>query len=240
MKIIAHRGASGYAPENTIAALKEALRQKPDMIEIDVHALSSGEVVLMHDHRLDRTTDGTGYMLNQTFTDLRLLNAGKGESVPTLNQALDLINRRVRLNIELKGPGSVGAVAEVMTTYMNRGWQPDDFLVSSFNHHELKEFKRLMPSIDIAALLDAIPLDYAIYGEHLGAVAICPSDEFINKAYVDDAHKRGLEVYVWTVNDSVEVERMCRLDVDGIFTNFPDTARQTVTSLQAKAEVSAL
>jgi glycerophosphoryl diester phosphodiesterase len=238
MKIIAHRGASGYAPENTIAALKKALQYNIDMIEFDVHALPSGETILMHDHRINRTTDGTGYVLQHTFADLRHLDAGEKEIVPTLNEALDLINRQVRVNIELKGPQSTQAVANIIQKYLDQDWEPEDFLVSSFNHHELQEFKSLMPNIDIAALLDAIPLTYAAYGQELGATAVCPSDEFINEAYVDDAHKRGLRVYVWTINEPEEIDRMRDLGVDGIFTNFPDIARQVVTSFQTNAYIA--
>ena len=228
MKIIAHRGASGYAPENTLAALKKALLMNVDMIEFDVHALPSGEVILMHDHRLNRTTNGTSYVLDHNFVDLRRLNAGDDEVIPTLEEALDLINRQVPVDIELKGPGGVAAVAAVITTYLERGWQPHDFLVSSFNHHELQDFKRRMPHIAVAALLEAIPLGYAAFGEELRAVAVCPSDEFINQAYVTDAHSRGLEVYVWTINDIEEVQRLQALGVDGIFTNFPDMARRVI------------
>ena len=236
MKIIAHRGASGYAPENTLAALKKALLMNVDMIEFDVHALSSGEVILMHDHRLNRTTDGAGYVLDHDFVDLRRLNAGDNEVIPTLEEVLDLVNRQVPVDIELKGPGSVAAVAAIITRYLERGWRPHDFLVSSFNHHELQEFKRLMPHIAVAALLDAIPLGYAAFAEELQAVAVCPGHESINQAYVTDAHNRGLEVYVWTVNDIEEVRRLQALGVDGIFTNFPDMARRAINQPNIKVE----
>jgi glycerophosphoryl diester phosphodiesterase len=99
------------------------------------------------------------------------------------------------------------------------------------------DFKRLMPSIDIAALNDAIPLHYAAFAEELGVVAICPSDEFVNAPYIQDAHRRGLEVFVWTINDPEEVERMCSIGVDGIFTDFPDIARTTAESFDKGALV---
>jgi glycerophosphoryl diester phosphodiesterase len=152
--------------------------------------------------------------------------------VPTLEEVLDFIDRRVPVDIELKGPRSAAAVATIVKAYLQHGWQPSDFLISSFNHHELQTFKSLMPAIDVAALMDAVPLDYAAFAQELQAVAVCPGHEFIDKAYVEDAHQRGLQVYVWTVNDPEEVERMCTLGVDGIFTNFPDVARKAVESFQ--------
>jgi glycerophosphoryl diester phosphodiesterase len=124
-------------------------------------------------------------------------------------------------------------VAAIVKAYLQRGWQPGDFLISSFNHHELREFKSLMPAIDVAALMDAIPLDYSAFAQALQAAAVCPGHEFIDKAYVEDAHQRGLQVYVWTINDAEEAERMCMLGVDGIFTNFPDVVRQAAESVQA-------
>jgi glycerophosphoryl diester phosphodiesterase len=235
MKIIAHRGASGHAPENTLAAFKEALKQGVDMVEFDVHALASGEVILMHDHRVNRTTNGKGYVQKLNFSDLRKLNAGDNEIIPTINEVLSLINRQLRTNIELKGPDSAVAVADIVKRHLRAGWQPKDFLVSSFNHHELVEFKRLVPTVDIAVLNDAIPLGYAEFAEKLEAVAICPSDEFINIPYVEDAHRRGMEVYVWTVNDPEEVERMYVLGVDGIFTNYPDMARKAAKQFESTA-----
>jgi glycerophosphoryl diester phosphodiesterase len=230
MKIIAHRGASGYEPENTLAAFRKAIQLGADMLEFDVHALPSGEVVLIHDHRINRTTNGIGYVLQHSFDELRSLDAGSGELIPTLQEVLDLVGRQIRVNIELKGPRSASGVAKIIGTYLSLGWQPSDFLVSSFDHHELVEFHRLVPSVDIAALNDAIPLHYAAFAEELQAVAICPSDEFVSERYVEDAHRRSLQVFVWTVNDPEEVERMCMIGVDGIFTNFPDTARVTANN----------
>lgn len=232
MLIIAHRGASGHAPENTLSSIKKALELGVDMVEFDVHALPSGEVILMHDLRVNRTTNDTGYVHEKTFTELRALDAGKNEQVPTLNEVLDLIDHRVRTNIEIKGPNSAKAVAAIVNERLTHGWQPSDFLVSSFNHHELHEFKQLVPDVEISALQDGVPFDYASFAQRLGAVAVAPGHEFINEAYVADAHARNLTVYVWTINDSEEVTRMHRMGVDGIFTDYPDVAHKTLAALQ--------
>lgn len=231
MRIIAHRGASGYEPENTLAAFRRAIELRADMIEFDVHALSSGEVVLIHDHRVDRTTSGKGYVLGHAFDELRRLDAGTGEVIPTLQEALDLIDHQVPVNIELKGPHCADAVAGIVKQYLTKGWRTTDFMVSSFDHPELLRFKRLMPQIDIAVLSGHVPVSYASFAEELQAVAVNPGDEFVSRAYVDDAHKRGMRVFVWTVNHPDEVERMYTIGADGIFTNYPDVARQTIDTL---------
>jgi glycerophosphoryl diester phosphodiesterase len=231
MRIIAHRGASGYEPENTLAAFRRAIDMRADMIEFDVHVLTSGEVVLIHDLRVNRTTNGRGYVAHHQFEEIRRLDAGTGEVIPTLQEALEVINRQALVNIELKGPHSAEPVARILRKYLAKGWQASDFLVSSFNHPELLEFKQLMPTIDIAVLSGDVPLGYASFAEELEAVAVNPGDEFVSPEYVTDAHQRGMSVYVWTVNDPEEIERMHEIGVDGIFTNYPDVARQTIDSL---------
>jgi len=222
---IGHRGACGYAPENTLLSFKKALEfDNVDMIELDVYVLSSGELVVIHDDTVDRTTNGEGYVWDYSFDKLRELGAGEGEVIPTLNEVLDLVQRKVQVNIELKGEGTAEPTAKLIEEYLEKGWQCEDFLVSSFNHHELKKFKELSPEVRIGALITAIPLDYAKFAEDLEAFAANLCIEFINKDFVDDAHSRGLKVYVFTVNTKQDMKRMKDLGVDGIFTNYLDRA----------------
>lgn len=229
MKIIGHRGACGYEPENTLRSIRKALELNVDMIECDVYLLPSGELVVMHDYRVDRTTNGSGQVQQYDYAALRLLDAGQGEKVPTLQEVLDVINGKVKINIELKGPHTALPVAEVIGSYLQKPrWSQDCFLVSSFDHHELKRFKKVQPHTDIAALEHTIPLSYAAFPEALGAVAVVANHEFLSQEYVDDAHRRGLEIYVYTVNFADDAQRMVELGVDGIFSNYPDSIRNAV------------
>jgi len=100
---IGHRGAMGYEPENTLRSFKKALDLKVDMIELDVYVCKSDELIVIHDDKVDRTTNGQGYVVNKTFEELRTLDAGKNEKIPTLSEVLNLVNRKAKLNIELKG-----------------------------------------------------------------------------------------------------------------------------------------
>jgi glycerophosphoryl diester phosphodiesterase len=232
--IIGHRGAKAYEPENTLRSFEAAIQMGVDMVELDVHVLPGGEVVLMHDNKINRTTNGEGYIFEQTYDVVRKLDAGQGEHIPTLQEVLDLVNRRVLVNIELKGPGTATAVAVIIKDYIaHKGWKPSDFLVSSFNHPELVEFHHLCRSIKIAALTSVVPLGYAEFAQEMGAVAINPDREFVSQKLVDDAHKRGLKVYVHTVDDSDDIERMVMMGVDGIFTNCPDIARHVAAFAEA-------
>lgn len=220
---IGHRGAMGHEPENTIRSFKKALSLNVDAIEFDVNVCKTGEVVVMHDNKLDRTTNGVGYIQEKTFAELRLLDAGKGELIPTLEEVLDVIDRKVIVNIELKGRGSALATFRVIQKYIKtKGWSETDFMVSSFDHHELHEFKQHYPQIFIGALVDGIPLSYADCAVQLNAQSINLSLEFINQDFVNDAHKKGLKVYVWTVNEYDDIAKIKALNVDGIFSNFPE------------------
>lgn len=222
MLCIAHRGAMGHAPQNTLAAISKALELNAPWIEIDVYAVD-GELVVFHDNRLDQLTDGTGYVTEQSFAYLRSLKVmDSDQGIPTLLEACALIDGRAGLNVELKGTGTARLVSQLLDTLLSQNWQPEQFLVSSFNHRELSLFKQFSPAINIGALQCALPLDNAQFAEELGAWSINSSLEFVDQALVDDAHARGMKVYVYTVNHPEDIERMRNLGVDGVFTNYPE------------------
>jgi len=220
---IGHRGAAGYEPENTLLSFKKALDLGVDAIELDVYVCKTGELVVIHDDKINRTTNGNGYVVEKTFEELRSLDAGQGEKIPTLKEVLDLVDKKVIVNIELKGVDTANPVSKLIDRYIGeKGWTKDNFIVSSFNHPELKKFNLLNPKIKIGALLTGIPIDYAEFAQKLNAYSVNLSIEFINQEFVDDAHKRGLKVFVWTANDLDDINRIKALGVDGIFSNFPD------------------
>ncbi len=129
MKIIGHRGACGYEPENTISSFKKALELGVDAIELDVYVLGRGELVVIHDDKVDRTTNGKGYVLDYSFEELRKLDAGNGQTIPTLEEVLDLVNMKTSVNIELKGTGTAKAVASTIYNYLAKGWSEEQLMV---------------------------------------------------------------------------------------------------------------
>lgn len=220
---IGHRGAMGYAPENTLKSFKKALELNIDAVELDVYVCKSGELVVIHDDKVDRTTNGRGYVVEKTLTELKNLDAGEGEKIPLLSEVFDVVDKKVKINIELKGPNTAKPVNDLIEDYVkNKGWQYADFLISSFNHYELKTFNELNPQIKIGALITGIPIGFTEFAKKINASSVNLCVEFINQSFVDDAHKRGLEVYVWTVNDPDDIARMKKLNIDGLFSNFPD------------------
>ena len=222
--VIGHRGARGHAPENTLLGFDTAMCLGAHWVEFDVQ-LVDGELVLMHDLRLDRTTNGKGRVDEHSFTQLRALDAGKGQQIPTLQEALSLIDQRIGVNVELKTWGGTGAeVARVLRDAVAQGWPLDKLQVSSFHLPELYEFHDLAPEIPIGVLLCGVPLDWAGCAVELGASSLNISDEFIDERIIADAHARDLKVFVYTVNHPDEIARMKAIGVDGIFTDYPDRA----------------
>lgn len=222
---IGHRGASGHAPENTLLAIDTAIRLGAHYVEFDVQR-HGDNLLVFHDDRLDRTTNGRGRLLEQSLETIRALDAGRGEHIPTLQEVLDRVDRRVGVNIELKSfDGTAEAVAEVLREYVEqRGWPAEQFLVSSFHLRELREFKRRLPQIPIAVLLCGVPLDLAACASELGAAAVNLASDFVDADLVNDAHARGLKVYVYTVNYADDIEQLRAQGIDGVFTDYPERA----------------
>jgi len=220
---IGHRGARGYEPENTILSFKKALELNVDMIEFDVSVCKTGEVVLFHDKRVDLVTSDTGYVADKTLKQLRAYDMGKGQQMLTLEEALDFIDRRTKVNIEIKGEGATKSVYRIIEKYTKeRGWGWDDFLVSSFNHYELLVFNRLTKKVKIGAIIAGILIGYAECASKVDAYSIHLSKEFINQSLIDNAHKRKMYVFVYTPNAVEDIQKMKSMGVDGIFSDFPD------------------
>ncbi len=226
MLIIAHRGASGHAPENTLAAMDKALALGADAIELDLQCVG-GTLVVLHDRYLHKTTNGQGPLSAQTLDTLALLDAGQGERVPTLWQVLQRVGGRCDFNLELKGHDTVEPLLALLPRAERElGYRPEQFLISSFHHPMLARVKAARPDLAIGALTASLPLDYAAFGTALNADTINVDVDFVDQALVDDAHRRGLKVLVYTVDQPEDLRAMAALGVDGVFSNFPDHARQ--------------
>ncbi len=222
MIIIGHRGAMGYEPENTLRSFQKALDLKVDMIEFDVHHCQTGKIVVIHDETVNRTTNGRGLVAQKTLTELKELNAGKGEKIPTLEEVLDLIKRKVKVNIELKGPNTAKATLKIIKKYIKeKNWTYDDFLISSFDSPLLETLRNLDNQIQIAVAVDKDPLNYIEFSKKIKAYSIHPIVKRTGKKFVELAHQSNLKVFVWTVKPK-QIKKMIKLGVDGIFTNYPD------------------
>ena len=218
MLCIGHRGARGHAPENTLASVRKAIELGADWVEIDVYRVD-GELVVFHDDRLERTTSGTGFLMDQSFDYLRGLDAGKGEQIPTLAEVFDLAAEQVGINVELKGPGTAEPVVRFL---QERGANLSRVLLSSFRHEELRQVQQLDAEVRLGALFVELPVDAIEQAQALGAWSINPVKEAVTEAFVAAAHGAGFKVLVFTVNEVADMERLKAMGVDGLFTDYPD------------------
>ncbi len=220
MLCIGHRGAKGYAPENTLGSIRQAIALGADWIEIDVYWVD-GHLMVFHDDRLERTTNGSGRLMDQRFEQLRSLDAGNGEQIPTLAEVFATVDQRVGINIELKGPGTAEPVVAFLRS---QAWPLDLILVSSFRPQELRRVRSLDATVPIGVLFETWPLDdqaAVAIAQSLQATSIHPSLQQVNAAIIAAAHRAGVKVFVYTVNTAEILEQMRSLGVDGIFTDYP-------------------
>jgi len=220
--LIAHRGASGYEPENTMSAFELALAMGARWIELDVYAVD-GELAVIHDDRLERTTSGTGFVMDKSLSYLRSLDAGKGQKIPLLREVFDLVCDRAGINIELKGPETAAPTSTLIAAAITeRRMTAEQFIVSSFNYNELLHFKTSRPEIRIGALVSGVPWRNIRFAEKMGAYAVHAGMNVVTRRFVAAAHRRGMKFFVYTVNTGEDLQRMQDMGVDGVFTNYPD------------------
>lgn len=217
MRFFAHRGAMADAPENTLLAIELAIRSGAKWIEIDIIA-HQGRLLVIHDLTLERTTNGKGWIKDHSLAQLLLLDAGMGQRIPLLEEVLSLVAGRAALNIELKSKGCAGLLAVLLTQPIYSALKPE-LLVSSFDHHELLLFQKSCPDVDLGLLLYGTPLNLDACIGALKLRSLHLSAEFIDESLIQDAKQKGLEVYVYTVNELNHLHSLKALSIDGVFTD---------------------
>ncbi|MCC6711753.1 MAG: glycerophosphodiester phosphodiesterase [Candidatus Dadabacteria bacterium] len=214
---IAHRGASAYEPENTIRSFERAIGMKAEMVEFDVRQSLDGRLVVIHDAKVDRTTGGKGPVAGKTLAELKELDAGKGERIPTFEEALDACSGRAKLVIELKESG----IEEKVIREIGARGLGDDVFIVSFNAPRLRLVKALDPGMRTGLIMFASGNPVAL-AERCGADAVAPFRWFITKGLVERARSRGLYTFTWTVDDEGKARALRDMGVTGIVTNRPD------------------
>lgn len=227
--VIAHRGGKKWAPENTMSGFKQSIDVKADGIELDIHKCKSGELVVIHDETLDRTTNGTGLVKEKTWSELNKLSAGlwfdkkfESEKIPLLSEVLALVDGKLVLNIEIKNsPVAYEGIEDDLLKMLDAYKYPDKIIISSFDHAVLKNISSKTDKYKLAFLGDALVYDVGGYASKLGASAWHPYHGELRMDNVEQAHKNNLMVNVWTVNETKDWNRMNTLKVDGIVTDDP-------------------
>ncbi len=218
--VVAHRGASGLAPENTMAAHRVAFRTGAHMIETDVQETEDGKLVCIHDFDVDRTTNGSGAIAELSYREIREFDAGDGENIPSLEEVLDYTRGKLKLNIELK---VTDIEKKVLDLVKERKMIPD-VTISSFLHGTLVSTRTLDTEVSTAVLVTKLRDDMISYVNELEANALNPNHKTISPVLVNDAHSSNILIFPWTVNDSSRMKVLYSMGVDGIITDFPDVA----------------
>lgn len=217
---IAHRGAMGHVTENTIESVQKALEMGCDAIEIDVYKVKDGSLMVFHDEKLNRVSNGTGNIEDYTKEELKKLLVTGNYRIPTLEEVISTIDKKVILNIELKGSNTAEGTIEIIKDFKRKGWTNSNFIISSFKWEELEKIYELDPTLDIAVLTDKEPADAIEFAHKVKAVAINPHFKKLNKTNVSKIKEANLKIYPWTVNEIKDINRMKELKVDGIITNY--------------------
>lgn len=228
--IFAHRGASAYAPMNTLPAFELAAEQGADGIELDVWLCGDRQsLVILHDATVDHTTDGSGRVYDMTLAELKELDAShtfdqyRGVKIPTLDEVFEAVGKRVLINVEIKAePGMLPAEQAVAGKIVYFGLQ-ERVIVSSFSAHVLRRFRDVMPQVAIAFLHDADtpPTEWDVLGG-MQYEARHPNHQQVEAAYMEAAKRDGFRVNTWTVNDALRAAVLRDLGVDAIITDVPD------------------
>lgn len=233
-QIWAHRGASGYMPENTLLSFDLAAKQHADGVELDIQYTKDRKIVVIHDENIDRTSNGTGWVKDYTFAQLRTFNFNKTHpeaghaDIPLMQEVFDLLKpTNLMINIELKTGifDYEGIEEEIIEMVKANGFQ-DRVIYSSFNHYSALKVRQLDPNAKVAFLYEDGPIDMPEYAHKYGMNAIHPA--VYNLRYqdvVEKAHQLGMAVNVWTVNDETLWAYCDKMKADAVITNYPDKAR---------------
>ena len=234
MLVIAHRGASSEAPENTLAAFRLALAQGCDAIELDIHLSRDCRVVVCHDAAIDRTTNGSGAIADMTAEEIQSYDAGSWygegfakERLPLLDEVLDLVPAAVEINIEIKSHEHPEVIPTLLALLESRH-RLDSVFFSSFGHDCLLRLKRESSSARIGLLYNTDEVDYPSFfaRNHTEGYSLHPHHACVDKVYVEAAGQQGLKVYPWTVDAPERMQELVAAGVSGIITDCPKRLRE--------------
>lgn len=220
---IGHRGARGHEPENTLLGFQKAMDLHVNRIELDVHLSADGEIMVIHDETLDRTTNGKGAVNHYSLPELKCLKINSEQTIPTLAEVFNLIDQKCDINIELKSFDSASPVVTLIEKYVSeKKWNYSQFVVSSFDWNALQEVSLANPAIPIGVLTET-DLDLALaFAKFIQAKSIHPYFHMLNKENTAHLQEQGFQVFPWTVNEMADIAKVKTYKVDGIISDYPD------------------
>ncbi len=239
----AHRGASGYFPENTMLAFQEGVKMGATGLETDVQMTKDGVLILIHDETLNRTTNGKGFVKDYTYQEIAELDAGswykrsfRGEKIPTLRELLEFVkDKNIILNLELKNTLIPYHGMEELVLQLIKEYKVEKkIIISSFNHYSIVKVKKLNNKIKTAILYTEGLFHPERYAKYVGANAIHPYYLAINKEIVNEVKKEKILINPYTVNKEEDMLNLIKMEVDGIITNYPDKLHKLLSTYNHK------
>lgn len=229
--VVGHRGAAGLEPENTLRSFRKAIDLGADWIELDIHMTKDGELVVIHDDNVDRTTDGEGPVCNLSLEEIRGLNAGLGEKIPTLQEVVDLARGKIKVDIEIKQAGVESRLVDLLLN--------NDFLksaiVTSFKMDYLKNVKKLCDAVSVGAIIGERPEDLIGFLEHLKrdirADSVFASTRAISPDAIEIMRRMGFRVGVWNTDTFRDIRRFAQMRPDFLCSNYPDRVLSAMAAL---------
>lgn len=217
---IAHRGASGYAPENSLEAFKRALELNASIVEFDVHSTRDDEIVVMHDKDIMRTTDGRGLIKEFSLKEIKKFTLSNGEPIPTSREVFHVLKGKCICKIHIKSKFIEDKIIEMV----KENNMENSVIITSRILSVLRNIKKNHPRIKVEALFNKRFFANGVINKTKKAAAdiVAPHYSITTRKLVEEAHKNGLEVHVWTVNNRRMIERLKRIGVDGISSDYPD------------------
>lgn len=222
-----HRGASAYAPENTISAMKKAIEMRADYVELDVQETADGVIILLHDNTLERTAGVDKYIWEMNYDDLSEYEAGawfdekyKGEPIPTLQEVIEAVNGKLKLNIELKTNGYEKQLADRTVEVVKENGFADECIFTSFDFSQADRVKEIDPSLKAGYIFETLPENVDVFKSNIDVLSVYY--KLVDENFMEKAGKNNKEVHVWTVNKKDEMKRLIDLGVASIITNYPD------------------
>jgi len=236
-EVTAHRGGAGLAPENTLAALQNAMELKAGYSEIDVQETKDGKIILLHDNTLERTAGVARNIWDMPYDSLQLLDVGgwfapefAGEKIITLGEAIDAVKGKMRLNIELKrNKHEVVLVEKVLRIIDEKNFQ-DQCMLTSFSKTFVTQVRALNPDITLGFIFSKYREEFDVFELDVDLLSV--KYTLVDQAFVDKAHASGKKVAVWTVNDPAMMKNLLELGVDTIITDYPDRLMKVLDEMQ--------
>jgi len=229
--VVGHRGASGYAPENTLSAMKKAIEMRAAMSELDVQETADGKIILLHDGSLKRTSGVDKNIWETNYADLKGLDMGSwfskdyiDEPLPTLKEIIDLVRGKMKLNIELKANEHEKMLAERSLKVVTDNNFLDQVVFTSFKFDEIRKIRELNNEVKVGYIFGKLPKDVDVFSEDVDLLSA--HYKTVDADFIQKAKAAGKEVAVWTVNEPEDMNRMIEIGVDQIITNYPDILRK--------------